>query len=60
MGAAGGMFFCVSEIGGVTGHLAAGALVDMSGMFMTGGFFLAGPCIPIIAMTCFLKPVRIS
>jgi len=60
MGAAGGMFFCVSEIGGVAGPLAVGALVDMTGTFMTGGSFLAGLCIAIIAMTFFLKPVRIS
>jgi len=34
MGFAGGMFFCVAEIGGFTGPLMMGALVDLTGGFL--------------------------
>jgi len=41
MGAAGGIFFCVSEIGGFVGPLIVGTLVDMTGSFILGMLFLA-------------------
>jgi sugar phosphate permease len=55
LGAAGGMFFCVAEIGGFTGPLLMGILVDMTGTFLTGAFFLASLCIAISGLTFFLK-----
>lgn len=55
MGAAGGMFFCVAEIGGFTGPLLMGVLVDLTGTFLTGVLFLAGLCIAISGLTRLLK-----
>jgi cyanate permease len=55
MGAAGGMFFCVAEIGGFTGPLLMGVIVDVTGTFLTGAFFLAGLCIAISALTLLIK-----
>jgi CP family cyanate transporter-like MFS transporter len=54
MGAAGGMFFCVAEIGGFTGPFIMGVLVDATGTFMAGAVFLAGLCIAIAWLTAFL------
>jgi len=55
MGAAGGMFFCVAEIGGFTGPLLMGVLVDVTGSFLTGAFFLASLCIAISGLTFLLE-----
>ena len=55
MGAAGGMFFCVAEIGGFAGPLLMGVLVDATGTFWTGVFFLAGLCMFIAGLTRLLK-----
>jgi len=55
MGAAGGMFFCVAEIGGSAGPLIMGILVDITGTFFAGAVFLAFLCIAMFAMTFFLK-----
>jgi len=55
MGSAGGMFFCVAEIGGFTGPLIMGVLVDVTQTFMAGILFLACLCLAIFAMT-FLLP----
>jgi cyanate permease len=55
MGSAGGMFFCVAEIGGFAGPFLMGALVDLTGTFMAGALFLAGLCMVIAALTCFLR-----
>jgi MFS-type transporter involved in bile tolerance (Atg22 family) len=41
MGAAGGLFFCISEIGGFFGPFVIGFLVDLTGSFMAGAIFLA-------------------
>jgi CP family cyanate transporter-like MFS transporter len=54
MGSAGGMFFCIAEIGGFTGPFIIGALVDISGAFMAGAIFLAALCIGISVLTSFL------
>jgi cyanate permease len=54
MGAAGGMFFCVAEIGGFTGPLLMGVLVDATGTFLTGVFFLASLCMFIAGLTRLL------
>ena len=55
MGAAGGMFFCVAEIGGFTGPSLMGILVDLTGNFMAGTIFLAILCIAIAIMTFLIK-----
>lgn len=54
MGAAGGMFFCVAEIGGFTGPFIMGILVDATGSFMAGALFLAGLCMALAGLTFFL------
>jgi len=55
MGSAGGMFFCVAEIGGFTGPFIMGIIVDLTGTFMAGALFLASLCIAIAVLTHFLK-----
>lgn len=55
MGSAGGMFYCVAEIGGFAGPFLMGVLVDMTGTFMAGAMFLASLCIAIATLTHFLK-----
>jgi len=55
MGSAGGMYFCVGEIGGFVGPLVMGALVDMTGGFMAGASFFAVLSIAISAMTLLLR-----
>ena len=55
MGSAGGMFFCVAEIGGFTGPLILGILVDATGTFMAGVVFLAGLCLAMAGLTRVLK-----
>jgi hypothetical protein len=55
MGAAGGMFFCVAEIGGFAGPSLMGVLVDLTGTFMAGTIFLAVLCIGMAFMTFFIK-----
>ena len=53
MGAAGGMFFCVAEIGIAVSLM--GILVDLTGTFMAGMIFLAFLCIGMAIMTFFIK-----
>jgi len=55
MGSAGGMFFCVAEIGGFAGPFFMGVLVDLTGTFMAGALFLASLCITMAALTHLLK-----
>ncbi len=55
MGSAGGMFYCVAEIGGFAGPFFMGVLVDLTGTFMAGALFLAGLCVAIAVLTGFLK-----
>jgi CP family cyanate transporter-like MFS transporter len=55
MGSAGGLYFCVAEIGGFTGPLAMGVLVDITGTFTTGAFFLAATALAISLLTIFLR-----
>jgi cyanate permease len=55
MGAAGGLFFCVAEIGGVMGPLIMGAIVDLTGTFLAGTLFFALLCVAIILLTLRLK-----
>ena len=55
MGSAGGMFFCVAEIGGFAGPFFMGVLVDLTGSFMAGALFLAGLCVATAALTYSLR-----
>jgi len=56
MGLAGGIFFCVAEIGGFTGPLLMGGMVDLTGSFLPGVSFLAGTGI-LLCITVFLLRV---
>ena len=58
MGSAGGMFFCVAEIGGFSGPSLMGILVDLTGSFMAGTIFLAVLCVAIAVMTLFIGAER--
>ena len=55
MGLAGGIFFCVAEIGGFTGPLVMGILADLTGTFLAGAVFLAGLSLIIFMMALLLK-----
>ena len=55
MCAAGGMFFCIAEIGGFTGPLIMGASVDLTGDFLGGALFFAVLCILFAVLTRCLK-----
>ena len=55
MGSAGGMFFCIAEIGGFTGPLVMGLLVDITDTFFSGVVLLAFLCIVISIMTKFVR-----
>jgi len=55
LGSATGMFFCVSEIGGVMGPVIVGALVDSTGSFLAGICFLAALSLIILAVTFLLR-----
>ncbi len=55
MGLAGGIFFCVAEIGGFTGPLIIGALFDLTGTFLAGASFLAGLSLVIFALAFLLE-----
>ncbi len=55
MGSAAGIFFCVAEIGGFAGPLVMGALVDLTGSFLTGAGLLAGLAVAVSVMALFLK-----
>jgi len=57
MGSAGGIFFCVSEIGGFLGPLVIGILADLTGSFLAGAFFLFILGLIILALTLTLKTV---
>ena len=56
MGSAGGMFFCVAEIGGFAGPFIIGAIKDFTGSFLIGACFLAVLSIIISIMGLLLKP----
>ena len=55
MGAAGGMFFCVAEVGGVLGPFVMGALVDLTGSFFSGTIFLMTLSLTVSALAWYLS-----
>jgi cyanate permease len=58
MGSAGGLFYCVSEIGGVAGPFIIGVIRDLTGSFLIGVSFLASLAVIISVMGLLLKPTR--
>jgi cyanate permease len=57
LGSATGVFFCVGEIGGFFAPFVLGYLVDMTGGFLTGAFFLSGLGVIILVL---MLPLKIS
>ncbi len=55
MGSAGGMFFCVAEIGGFAGPFLMGAVRDLTGSFLGGASVLAGVAVVMAIMALSLK-----
>jgi cyanate permease len=55
MGSVGGLYFCVSEIGGFAGPFMMGALVDVTGSFLIGVCTLAALRLAIAVMALLLK-----
>lgn len=55
MGAAGGLFFCIAEIGGFLGPFMMGVLVDLTGLFLAGAAFLALLGGAVFGLMFFLK-----
>ena len=54
------MFFCAAEIGGFTGPLVVGALLDMTGTFLSGIAFLAVLYVVTFAMKFLLHSQPIA
>ncbi|MFC2035787.1 CynX/NimT family MFS transporter [Chloroflexota bacterium] len=55
MGSAGGMFFCIGEVGGFAGPFIMGALVDLTGSFLIGAYIVAGLSVTVAVMALLLK-----
>jgi cyanate permease len=55
MGSAGGLFFCLSEIGGFMGPLLVGMLVDWTGGFLAGGYFVVALSLGILLMSFLME-----
>jgi len=56
MGAAGGIYFTIAEVGGFLGPFIVGALVDITGSFLAGASILSLMGVCIFAMILTLKP----
>jgi len=55
MGAAGGMYFCIAEIGGFVGPSIMGAIVDLTGNFLIGVSLMAGLSVVTGIMALLLR-----
>jgi cyanate permease len=55
MGSAGGLFFCISEIGGFMSPLVIGTLVDWTGSFLAGGYFIVALGLAILVMSFLIQ-----
>ena len=55
MGAAGGMYFSVGEIGGVLGPLSVGAMFDATGGFSAPLLMLSGVCVVLALLLARLR-----
>lgn len=56
MGYGGGIFYCVSDFGGFLGPWAVGALVDLTGTFVSGAVLLIILCLVIFMVTFLWNP----
>jgi MFS-type transporter involved in bile tolerance (Atg22 family) len=55
MGSAGGLFFCISEIGGFMGPSLMGIMVDWTGGFLVGGYFVVVLSLGILLMSFLMQ-----
>ena len=55
MGAAGGLFFCISEIGGFLSPVVVGILVDWTGGFLAGGYFVVALGVAILLLSFLIQ-----
>jgi sugar phosphate permease len=55
MGAAGGLFFCISEIGGFLSPVVVGILVDWTGGFLAGGYFVVALGVAILLLSLLIQ-----
>ena len=55
MGSAGGLFFCISEIGGFLSPMVVGVLVDWTGGFLVGGYFVMALGLTILLLTFLIQ-----
>ena len=55
MGSAGGLFFCISEIGGFLSPMVVGMLVDWTGGFLAGGYFIMVLGLAIFLLTFLVQ-----
>ena len=55
MGSAGGMYFCVAEIGGFGGPFIMGAIRELTGGFLAGASLLAGLTVIMSVIALLLK-----
>jgi cyanate permease len=60
MGSAGGLFFCISEIGGFLSPMVVGVLVDWTGDFLVGGYFIMLLGLAIFILTFLIQDRRES
>lgn len=56
MGAVGGLYFTVGEVGGVLGPLMLGVAADITGVFQDGIVLLAGLCFLLAVGSVALRP----
>jgi cyanate permease len=56
MGSAGGMFFCIGEIGGFAGPFIIGGMRDLTGNFLLGAVFLASLSVTISVLGVMVRP----
>jgi cyanate permease len=55
MGTAGGLFFCIAEIGGFLGPAIIGAVKNMAGTFLSGSILMAALALILAIMSLMLK-----
>jgi cyanate permease len=55
MGSAGGMYFCIAEMGGFVGPYMIGATVDLTGNFVVGMGIMSVLSILMVVMALFIK-----
>jgi cyanate permease len=55
MGSAGGLFFCISEIGGFLSPMVVGMLVDWTGGFLAGGSLLTTLGLAIVILSFLIR-----